>query len=70
MMTRQHFQLIADVIANLQKTTAELNRPTAKLGTVDNYRATVADAFADRLAGTNANFDRGRFLVACKLADR
>lgn len=51
-MTRQDFQLIADVISNLNSDGG------------DPYTY-VAEAFADKLADTNPNFDRARFLKAC-----
>ena len=48
-MTRKHFKLIAETIANLP----------------ESMRGVVAREFADMLAGTNPRFNRGRFLEAC-----
>lgn len=59
-MTRKDFVLIADVIA------------TAKLmdGVPAHWnRSDIAHAFADRLASTNPNFDRARFIDACTKED-
>ena len=53
MMTRKHFQLIADVLADSEITMSD--------------RIVLADNFADRLAQTNPNFDRQWFLRACLL---
>jgi hypothetical protein len=52
-MTRSHFQFIADVIAHYPAPTYE--------------RQTLALSFADELKRTNANFNRARFLQACKV---
>lgn len=53
-MTRKDFQLIAEVVI----LTSEIFD--------DQTADTIAELFADRLAGTNPNFDRERFLKACK----
>lgn len=52
-MTRKDFQLIADVIRNLD----EVIEP-------EGMRI-LAEEMADALATTNANFDRARFVKAC-----
>lgn len=52
-MTRKDYELIADVIANLKVSEADQRH--------------VAHAFAGALAGTNARFDRARFMEACDL---
>lgn len=51
-MSRQHFQMIADVLANTPRVEAA-------------SREVLAEAFADALAATNERFDRKRFLAAC-----
>jgi hypothetical protein len=56
-MTRQHFCLIAEVIAQHQE------RAQHVFG--DVLLAELTSAFAERLAATNDRFDRGRFLAAC-----
>jgi hypothetical protein len=50
-MTRQHFQLIADVLHDA--------------GLTDEDRKYLSTLFANKLATTNPNFDRTRFLKAC-----
>ena len=50
-MTRQHFELIAEIIRDGLNFTAE-------------NRAHIARCFAQRLAPTNHNFDRERFIAA------
>ena len=55
-LTRQHFQLIAEVIDDLYLGHDEWNRKLDQ----------VAGAFADRLATTNPNFDRARFNAVAK----
>jgi hypothetical protein len=51
-MTRKDFQLIADVIANVEFR--------------DGGLSTLVDDFANALAQTNAAFDRKRFIAACQ----
>lgn len=56
-MTRQDFQLIADVIKDQRNLSVQTGvDPTPKM---------IAHAFADRLATTNPNFKRALFLRAC-----
>ena len=50
-MTRAHFQLIADTVAEVSISDEDRNR--------------VAKAFAATLRGTNDNFKEDRFLRAC-----
>lgn len=52
-LTRQHFQLIADVLKR------------AKFNTTELGHRTICEDFADELAKTNPNFNRRRFLTAC-----
>lgn len=55
-MTRQDFQLIADVLKSF----------VDKCGSVHDWPTyDIAEKFADRLELTNPNFDRARFLKAC-----
>jgi hypothetical protein len=58
-MQRAHFHLIADILAA---------REPSRWGSVAwvSWYHTVR-AFADRLAATNGQFKRGRFLDACNL---
>jgi len=51
-LTRQHFQLIADAIRVTNFTNPQ-------------DRIALASEFARKLADTNPNFDRTRFLTAC-----
>ena len=57
-MTRQHFQLIADVFARHAK------RYGGRTSTVADE---LARDMADELAETNPNFDRARFLKAASV---
>lgn len=54
-MQRRHFELIAKVIREL-----DLDGPNQL-----HVKRYVAMLFADALRGTNASFDRGRFVEAC-----
>ena len=51
MMTRQHFQKIAETIKFLDLP--------------DEHKRKVANDLADMCASTNGRFDRQRFLTAC-----
>lgn len=51
-LQRRHFETVANIIAGLDLS--------------DAMRLKVAKGFADELADTNPNFDRDRFMVACK----
>lgn len=53
---RRHFQFIADTLL-------------IDLAHEPEIRTMVAQTFARRLAGTNPQFDRGRFLKACGVED-
>lgn len=53
-LQHRHFSFIAATIADLDD---------------DGIREHIADHFAHHLTGTNANFDRDRFMIACE-ADR
>jgi len=53
-MSRKDFELIASTIRGL---------PSGMNGELS--RGDVADAFAQALKSTNANFDKQRFLAAC-----
>jgi len=53
-MTRQHFQFIADTIR--------------EKFTDSGHRTMIASAFADRLAETNPRFDRAKFIAASVIA--
>lgn len=58
-MQRRHFELIAEVIA--ERRTVEHNYADVVHDELNRIRTT----FADRLASTNPNFNRERFLRAC-----
>lgn len=60
-MTRQHFQLIADVFAAYAKRYG---------GRTSAVADEIARDMADALADTNRNFDRARFLQACNAEER
>jgi hypothetical protein len=53
-MTRKDFELVARTIKKLNFTQA--------------HKLFIAESFADALTGTNAGFDRARFLKACGVA--
>src|SRR5262249_52062985 len=64
-MTRKHFQLIADVLANVRTFSAR----DAKLSADDVQvmrHSDVVDLFASVLARTNPQFKRQRFVDACE----
>lgn len=49
-MERRHFEFIAETIRTIED---------------DEIRRHVARRFCAKLASTNANFDRERFMIAC-----
>ena len=59
-MTRQHFELIADIINDLEL--IEGGTETEAL------RKDIGRAFADKLAYTNSSFNRHKFLLRCGIA--
>ena len=63
MMTRQHFKLIASVIADLSLSDDE--HDADGLGELETLRRSIAKQFADALATTNPSFKRTQFLDAC-----
>jgi hypothetical protein len=58
MMTRQHFQLIAEVLAQEAMAARVLDRGEA----AEEQMRIVTANFAGRLAQTNPNFDQQRFI--------
>lgn len=60
---RRHFEFMARVLAGV--TPAVVGDGTSGWDEFDSHRQEIAEAFADRLASTNPNFDRGKFLFAC-----
>ena len=58
-LEHRHFATIAAIIASMEKI------PNQEHGFID-AREDVAEHFADKLAVTNPNFDRARFLRACE----
>jgi hypothetical protein len=54
-MTRKDFELIARVVREHIRSADDASEGNC-----------IALSFADALAGTNPNFDRARFLKACK----
>jgi hypothetical protein len=57
-MTRQDFQLIADVFNEAREWSEGYSRD-------ESCRRILAERMADKLATTNERFDRARFLKAC-----
>jgi hypothetical protein len=55
---RRHFQMIAEVLNDSFPVPENNTDPVL-------YWRLIVDAFASRLASTNPNFDRARFLAAC-----
>jgi hypothetical protein len=55
-MTRQHFQMIADVLKDAGQHNSCIDRTAHEA---------IAREFAVRLMATNPRFDRARFLKAC-----
>lgn len=58
-MTRQHFQMIAEVIADMPTHAPSLR----------TAQKSAAHAFAEKLGRTNPLFNTSRFLDACKLPE-
>jgi hypothetical protein len=54
-MSRQHYQLVADVVKNLEVTTA--------------IKKSIAEKFADAFEGTNPLFKRDYFIKATRKKD-
>ena len=66
-MSRQHFQLIAEVLAHEAMAARMLDRGEA----AENQVRILTSAFVGRLRNTNDNFDEQRFIdVATGLRDR
>jgi len=59
-MTRKDFQLIAETVRGLDTFSYQYDGCD-----MPSSRWQAANAFADKLASTNPNFDRERFLRAC-----
>jgi hypothetical protein len=64
MFSRRHYRLIAQVIADLSLSNDEHD----DLGLIELgvLRESIARQFADALKASNGNFDRVKFLNACK----
>ena len=60
-MQRRHFELIAETLRGELDHASDLTDRQDRIDTVVN----VAEAFADKLASMNPNFDLARFLRAC-----
>jgi hypothetical protein len=56
-MTRAHFQLLADIFAEV--------RPSSVISDEYDQWAQTVEKFATRLKATNPNFQAGRFVDAC-----
>ena len=54
-LEHRHFAVIAGILKDLGP----------NQGVFPNQNQAICEYFADELAGTNANFDRARFLTAC-----
>lgn len=70
-LTRQHFELIAEVLRDTNPTGGEPLTP-AELQAADDYtngaddtHSDIVKLFTDRLAATNPAFDAERFTAAC-----
>jgi hypothetical protein len=63
-MTRQDFQFIAEILASASATARLGDRQTDYAKGNDDMMEIVVQTFAHRLAETNPQFDRDRFLVA------
>jgi len=63
-MTRQDFQFIAEILASCSATALLGDRQTDYAKGNDDMMEIVVQTFAHRLAETNPQFDRDRFLVA------
>ena len=63
-MDKQYFELIAGVLWKIYYAGIYPESPIPII-----YPDDLANAFADALASTNPNFDRERFLAACRGED-
>jgi len=61
-MTKKHFQMIADAIADTRHAYVTTRESEEALGALDALAENLAHEFADE----NPRFDRDRFLDACK----
>lgn len=68
-MTRQHFQLIAEIIREARERTGanqyDTRTAAARAAGAAEALEELAKDFADRLASTNAGFRSEQFLAAC-----
>ena len=64
MFARRHYQVIASIIKNLAISEAE--HCEEELREIEGVRQAIAMQFADELGRSNANFNRVKFLNACK----
>lgn len=71
MMTRKHFQAIADTLASLRPIPCESSSERQRgieIGRAHQWE-TAMEAMADMCARENPRFDRGRFFRACNAED-
>lgn len=61
-MTHQHYRKIAEIIRGITVDGEDVVGYLKER----HLTASIAEQFADALASTNPNFDRARFLAACK----
>ena len=66
-MTKQQFEKIAETIKD--SSDEDLTFGGEPAGTRKRVYKIFCEKFADSLKTTNPNFDRGKFLKACKLRD-
>lgn len=65
-MTKKHFKLIADIIANFEPPFSECNSTSEEdIVQTEETRYTLALTFARVLKFENPNFDKERFMAAC-----
>ena len=64
MFSRRHFRAIAQIIADLALSNDEHSED--ELQEIEGIRQAIAMQFADQLGRCNGNFNRGKFLAACR----
>lgn len=64
MMTRKHFEAVAEIMRDVDASTVQ--DPTAYEHGRQFQSAVIVGRLADFFATQNPNFDRARFMEACK----
>ena len=68
-MQRRHFEFIAEALRETKINSIDAG-DQIDWGSIWVFRKALTQTFADALAKTNPNFDRERFLAACRGEDQ